>query len=81
MRVPDHAAVNETVGLVRKHARPIVNAILRRATREQEAIISGIDSLPTEIRFSIPDFLVEKWHGQFKGSIYALRLGRHNCAV
>lgn len=65
MRVPDHAAVNETVGLVRKHARPIVNAILRRATREQESLIAEIDSLPTEIRFSIPDFLVDKWHGQF----------------
>ncbi|MFT4547639.1 MAG: 16S rRNA (cytosine967-C5)-methyltransferase [Verrucomicrobiales bacterium] len=65
MRVPDHAAVNETVGLVRKHARPIVNAILRRAAREQEPLLAEVESLPAEIRFSIPDFLIDKWRAQF----------------
>ena len=65
MRVPDHAAVNETVGLVRKHARPIVNAILRRATREHASLLEGIDSLPVEIRYSTPDFLIDKWAVQF----------------
>ena len=65
MRVPDYAAVNETVGLVRKHARPIVNAILRRATREQASLLEGIESLPVEIRYSTPDFLIDKWAAQF----------------
>ncbi len=65
MRVPDHAAVNESVQLVRKHARPIVNAILRRATRERESLQAEIDALPAEIRFSMPDFLIAKWEAQF----------------
>ena len=65
MRVPDHAAVNESVSLVRKHARPVVNAILRRATRERDSLEAEIDSLPPETRFSMPDFLIEKWQGQF----------------
>ena len=65
MRVPDHAAVNESVQLVRKHARPVVNAILRRSTRERESLLAGIDSLPPELRFSMPDFLIEKWRSQF----------------
>lgn len=65
MRVPDHAAVNESVQLVRKHARPVVNAILRRATRESDPLRAEIDSLPPEVRFSIPDFLLAKWEAQF----------------
>jgi len=65
MRVPDHAAVNETVSLVKKHARPIVNAILRRATRERDTLLAEIDGLPEDTRFSIPDFLISKWQAQF----------------
>ena len=65
MRVPDHAAVNESVRLVRKHARPVVNAILRRAAREQETLLAEVDHLPEEIRFSIPQFLIDRWRHQY----------------
>ena len=65
MRVPDHAAVNETVSLVKKHARPVVNAILRRATRERDSLIDSVESLPADTRFSMPEFLIDKWQEQF----------------
>ena len=65
MRVPDHAAVNESVGLVRQHARGIVNAILRRAVREQEELRAAVEALPEDVRYSLPDFLLDKWRAQF----------------
>jgi 16S rRNA (cytosine967-C5)-methyltransferase len=42
MRIPDHAAVDETVGaakfLGRQHARGLINAVLRRYLRERSAL-------------------------------------------
>ena len=42
MRTPDHAAINETVGLTRMlkkdWARSLVNAVLRKAQRERETL-------------------------------------------
>lgn len=64
MRVPEHAAVNETVSLS-KRARPLVNALLRRAVRERPALEAGLASAPLDVRFSHPDFLVEKWTSDF----------------
>lgn len=61
MRVPDHAAVNETVSLARPRARGFINAILRRATRERESLLKTAAALPPEDRYSIPDHLYERW--------------------
>ncbi|MBN1478288.1 hypothetical protein JXA47_16145 [Candidatus Sumerlaeota bacterium] len=52
-RVPDHASVNETVGLAKRHtprAAGFVNAGLRALTRGVD-----LDSLPLAIRHSLPD--------------------------
>jgi 16S rRNA (cytosine967-C5)-methyltransferase len=60
-----HAAVFETVELARTGLRPLINAILRRALREKDALTKAAESLPWPIRFSTPEFLIEKWSRQF----------------
>jgi len=53
-RIPDHAAINETVtacrGLKKPWARGLVNAVLRKVAKEG----------PTERSFGLPDWIVEK---------------------
>ena len=61
----EHAAVFETVELAGTRARPLINAILRRALREKEALLSAAAAQPLALRFSIPFFLIEKWSRQF----------------
>lgn len=64
MRAPAHAVVNETVGLAGR-ARGLVNAILRRALREQLDLELALQSAPLPVRLSHPDFLVRRWEEQF----------------
>jgi 16S rRNA (cytosine967-C5)-methyltransferase len=67
---PDHAAVDQAVELVKGagagHASGLVNAVLRRAAREREALtksLLGDDSTPSAaaIAHSAPLWLVEMW--------------------
>ena len=67
-RIPDSAAVNESVSLVRaarlSSAAAFVNAVLRRATREPEYDPSAEVSDPLEklaVRTSHPSWLIERW--------------------
>lgn len=64
MRVPSHAAVNETVALAGK-SRALVNAVLRRAAREHTSIIDSLERAQASVRFSHPSFLIERWTKQF----------------
>ena len=64
LQMPPHAVVNETVALGGR-ARGLVNAVLRRADREREALMNGRDKLPLSIAFSQPEFLVQRWTKQF----------------
>jgi 16S rRNA (cytosine967-C5)-methyltransferase len=64
MRSPAHAVVNETVDLAGR-ARGLVNAILRRALREQMDLELALQSAPLPVRLSHPDFLVSRWQKQF----------------
>jgi 16S rRNA (cytosine967-C5)-methyltransferase len=63
----EHAAVNETVELVkqtRPHAVGLVNAVLRRATRETSAILEQLDDDTPQsaaIRHSVPEWIVKRW--------------------
>src|SRR4051812_33727898 len=57
MRIAQHAAVNETVNLAGR-ARGLVNAILRRALREREALDRALAEAPDPIRLSHPEFLI-----------------------
>ena len=60
-----HAAVFETVELAPSGVRSLINAILRRALREKDALTKAADNQPLPIRFSTPEFLIERWSRQF----------------
>jgi len=75
MRIAEHAAVNETVNLAGR-ARGFVNAILRRALRERDALDNALAKAPAHIRLSHPEFLIRRWAEQF-GEEAALAL----CAI
>ncbi len=65
--VADHAAVNETVTLVKTASRGgggLVNAVLRRAAREGEALVGGLgDDTPetAALAHSVPEWLARMW--------------------
>jgi 16S rRNA (cytosine967-C5)-methyltransferase len=72
-----HAAVFETVNLARPRVRPVINAVLRLALREKISLTNLAENQPWPIRFSQPEFLVERWQRQF-GPEAALKLCRWN---
>ena len=61
-RTPDYAIINEAVDLVRKSgkkwAASLVNAVLRRFTREKEALLASINS--DQANYSHPDWMLDK---------------------
>lgn len=68
-RVPPHAAVYETVGLARAlgqgRAAGWVNAILRRAQREQAQSAAWLAAQPVAVRTSHPDWMARRWQAQY----------------
>ncbi len=50
-RIPQHAAVNETVTTAGR-SRPVVNAVLRRYLREEKELRRLIDEAPLGVRLS-----------------------------
>ncbi len=79
-RIPDHAAVNETVATARNlrlHTQSgFINAILRGFLREKESILGKLEDWKTtnpHIAYSHPLWLVEKWRNQF-GKLETIRL-------
>ncbi len=63
-RIPQHAAVNETVNAAGR-GRTVVNAVLRRYLREEKRMIDSVESAPLGVRLSHPDMLVARWTRQF----------------
>jgi 16S rRNA (cytosine967-C5)-methyltransferase len=64
MRVPDHAAVSESVGLVGGPARSLVNAVLRRLSREGPSAAPAPDTDPLgwlTTAGSLPRWLAGRW--------------------
>lgn len=73
-RIPDHAAVNETVTLVRTLGfgpqAAFANALLRRYTRERDATRRELEALKIsapQIGWSHPAWLVDRWRAQADG--------------
>jgi 16S rRNA (cytosine967-C5)-methyltransferase len=79
LKTPAHAAVNETVALAKTQAHTseakFVNAILRRAEREHDALQARLDATRESapwIYYSHPQWLWERW---------VARLGRESAAA
>jgi 16S rRNA (cytosine967-C5)-methyltransferase len=70
-RVPDHAAVGEAVELAKGESRGgagLVNAVLRRAAREAEALVGALpDDTPeaAALRLSHPEWIARLWWDAF----------------
>jgi 16S rRNA (cytosine967-C5)-methyltransferase len=85
-RVPAYAAVDASVGLARRSGRgaaALVNAVLRRATRERRAGLPLPDSMADPIarlavEWSHPRWLVERLDGEIATSELPALLAAHN---
>jgi 16S rRNA (cytosine967-C5)-methyltransferase len=79
--VAEHAAVTESVELVKGTGRggaSLVNAVLRRATREGRQLLDGLSDDTAEgaaVLHSVPAWLAEKWWSEL-GSAQARELMR-----
>jgi len=65
LETAEHAAVHETVELCAKRQRPIINAMLRAATRRRSELRASANAQPLFVRMSHPQFLVERWQKHF----------------
>jgi len=68
-KVPDYSAISESVNLVqyakKTSAKGFVNAVLRRAAREEVRLTFSDEVEKVSIETSHPRWLVEKWIGEF----------------
>jgi 16S rRNA (cytosine967-C5)-methyltransferase len=87
-RVPDHAAVATSVELVKRHvpaASGLVNAVLRRATREHPHLpLPDPAAHPTmhlAIAWSHPIWLVKRWRARFEPAALRSLLAANNEAA
>jgi len=64
--IPDHAAVHETLESAKRSGLPpppigFMNALFRRTIREKEELLEWISNQLPTIRYSHPNFLIERW--------------------
>lgn len=68
-KIPPHAAINDSVNLVQRvkktSAKGLVNAVLRRATREAIQINFSDETEKITVETSHPRWLIERWIRQF----------------
>jgi 16S rRNA (cytosine967-C5)-methyltransferase len=82
--VADHAAVTQSVELAKESSRGaggLVNAVLRRATREGASLLAGLDdSTPAgaALLHSVPEWLAEMWWEELGPSSAVALLRRIN---
>ncbi|MGD0061576.1 MAG: 16S rRNA (cytosine(967)-C(5))-methyltransferase RsmB [Verrucomicrobiia bacterium] len=72
LQTPAHAAVNETVALAKRYAgvaeAKFVNAVLRRAQRESDALLAKLEETRQHqpwIYYSHPEWLWKRWAARF----------------
>jgi 16S rRNA (cytosine967-C5)-methyltransferase len=65
LKIPEHAAVYESVELARGGQRRVINGILRNAIRQRETLLLKSGSQPLSIATSHPEFLVTRWRKNF----------------
>ncbi len=78
MQLARHAAVFETVSITPTKARGLVNAILRASLRQEEEIQHERIQLPLHIRYSVPQWIIERWTAAFGREHTIAMLERNN---
>lgn len=81
LRIPDHAAVHEAVELCRRFrkasAAGLINAVLRRFLREKPPLPEGPSAAALAVRFSHPEWLVQRYLSRY-GTEQTQQLLRRN---
>lgn len=65
LETPGHAAVFETVELAPRSKRKLINGVLRAALRQTAELRTAGDAETLAVRFSHPEFLLERWRTAF----------------
>ena len=60
-----HAAIYETVELADRRNRPLVNGVLRSASRRQADLLQKANRQDLNVRQSHPQFLIDRWRKNF----------------
>jgi len=77
LKTPEYAAVHETVAIAPEKQRPIINAVLRAATRQRSELLAKADAQPLFVRTSHPQFFITRWQQHF-GADYTEELCKSN---
>lgn len=63
LRIPDHAAINETVECARAPVRGLINAVLRKAAHSRMRLLRELPEVDLATRYSHPGWLWKRWRG------------------
>ncbi len=74
----EYAVVHEMVELAPRRLKAMVNGVLREALRRREQWSQELTSLPLGVRFSMPDWLVNRWLARFGEQDTCRLLSRFN---
>lgn len=61
LRIPDHAAIYETVECARKPVQGLINAVLRKAAHFRARMIRELPDVELAIQYSHPHWLWKRW--------------------
>lgn len=77
LRIPDHAAVYETVNCGRTPARGLINAVLRKTLLLRKRFLEDLENEPLPIQYSHPEWLWKRWRKAY-GLDNTIRLAEWN---
>ena len=87
-RIPDHAAVNETVNLARRHdlgnQAGFINAVLRNTLREKAVWQTRLEELcrsQPAVGHSHPQWLVQRWQNRWPDFEHLLEWNNHPAPI
>lgn len=65
LRIPDHAAIYETVECARKPVRGLINAVLRKAATTRMKLLRDMSEIDPVTLYSHPAWLFKRWKKSF----------------
>jgi len=65
LKIPDHAAINETVECARKPVRGLINAVLRKAATVRMKLLREMGELDPVTLYSHPGWLFKRWRKSY----------------